>query len=268
MNVPPSRSSGESLPCARPLDDRLALCGQLDERLALGLAQHRDEEPALGRHGEPDVRVREDPELVVRVVSVQPAVPQQGDRTELRQNVGHRHALVAEPLSQLLRSGHVGGHGDLEGGRLPGLGQPARDRLAERRELLDLRLERRRADGGVRGRGRGALDVLGDDTTLGARAGERAELDAALARDATRERRRLQAAPVRGCLLLGSRVGGGFAATLALLLARGPGRTLFLRLIFGDLGRLLLRLDLLPGLADDGNPSCRPRSPRPRPRGS
>ena len=61
VNVPPSRSSGRELALARPLDERLALGGQLDERLALGLAQHRDEQSALGRHGEPDVRVREDP---------------------------------------------------------------------------------------------------------------------------------------------------------------------------------------------------------------
>ena len=121
-------------------------------------------------------------------------------------------------------------------------------------ELLDLRLERRRADGGVRWRGRGALDVFGDDATVGAGACERAELDAALARDAASKRRRLQAAPFDAACSLAAASAEGFAATLAFLLARGPGRTLFLRLAFGDLGRLLLRLDLLPGLADDGDP--------------
>src|SRR4029453_10607278 len=45
-----------------------------------------------------------------------------------------------------------------------------------------------------RGSCRGALDVLGDDPPLGARALELRQVDAALLRDSPRERRRLHAA--------------------------------------------------------------------------
>ena len=87
-----------------------------------------------------------------------------------------------------LRAGHVRGHRDLERGRLPGFGQAARDRLAERRERDDLGLERRGADGRVRGSCRGALDVLGHDPAVRAGSGQAREVDAALARDPARER--------------------------------------------------------------------------------
>src|SRR5207247_10710636 len=43
----------------------------------------------------------------------------------------------------------------------------------------------------------GTLDVFGDDSTLGARAAERGELDASFPRDPARERRSLDPASVR-----------------------------------------------------------------------
>ena len=256
MNVPPSRSSCESLPSRVrwTISFRSAAIWTSDLRSTSRWTGTI--EAALGGDGEPDVRVREDPELVVGEVRVHLAVAQERDRRELREDVRHAHALVAQPLVELLRARHVRGHRDLERGRLPGFGQAARDRLAERRERDDLGLERRGADRGVRGRGRGALDVLGDDPPFGAGPGQAREVDAALARDAAGQRRRLDP-PVgaRRFLLLGVAPRRRLAAALALLLARGRRRA-FLLLVLVDLdcGLLLVLGDVLALLADDRDP--------------
>ena len=236
MNVPSSRSSWVSLAVARPLDELSSLDGELDERLALDLADDRDDETALGGDGEPDVRAREDPQLVVGELRVQLSVSQQGDRRELREDVGDGHLLVAQPLAERLRARHVGRHRDLERRRFPGFRQAARDRAADRRQRDDLGLERRGADRGVRRRRGGALDVLGDDPALRARAGEVRELDAALAGDPAGERRRFHAAVDPRRLRFGGRLflGSGFPAPLALFFARLAGRA-FLLLVLLDL---------------------------------
>ena len=135
-------------------------------------------------------------------------------------------------------------------------GQAARDRAPDRRERHDLGLERRGAGRRVRGRGGCALHVLGDDAPLGTGSGQAGELDAALAGDPARERRGLDSA-VGGSSFLrfGLRlVGGRLSSLLSLLLARGPGRALLLRVLVHLLRVLFLRLDGLTLLADDRDP--------------
>ena len=158
-----------------------------------------------------------------------------------------RDALVAKALAELLGARHVRGHRDLERRRLPGLGQAARDRLAERRERDDFGLERRRADRRVRRRRGGALDVLGDDPPFGARPRQARELDPALAGDAAGQRRRLDPAVGSGRFLRFGVLFGSLAAALTLLLARGRGRA-FLLLVLVD-------LDFGFGLASTSSPS-------------
>ena len=61
------------------------------------------------------------------------------------------------------------------------------------------------AAGAAAGAGdRAALDVLGDDPALGPRAGQRMQVDAALARDPARKRRRLDAAAVGSAAAVGN----------------------------------------------------------------
>ena len=75
-------------------------------------------------------------------------------RTSVTVGFGSSAAALDEQRPQRLRPGHVRGHRDLEGRRLPRLGQPARDRLAQRRELRRLDLA------GGRGRAAGAGAAL------------------------------------------------------------------------------------------------------------
>ena len=100
-----------------------------------------------------------------------------------------------------VRAGHLGRDRELEDGHRPRRGQAARDRLADarQRDRLDLARRDRRSRGarGRRGLGRGALDVVGDDPAVRARAPQRREVDPALARHSPRERRGLDPAAVR-----------------------------------------------------------------------
>ena len=86
--------------------------------------------------------------------------------------------------------GCVGRDRELEDGRGPRLREPARDRLARRRELDDLDLGARSGRGGCRTRLR-LLHVLGDHASFGPGPGDLRKVDPALARDATSERARL-----------------------------------------------------------------------------
>ena len=97
--------------------------------------------------------------------------------TSFVEDVVHRRLHVTlgealdEPLPQRERLGHLGGDAELEDGRLPRLGQPARDRLPHRRQLDDLHLGGRcGAASRAPRRGaadRGLLHVLGDDPPIG-----------------------------------------------------------------------------------------------------
>ena len=158
MNVPPSRSSWLELALARRARrppralrrSRRSTCARRSR--ITGTTR-----PCARRTAMPDVRARVDLDRVVRVVRVDRAVAHAARRR--RASSGRRSpsarssACAREPLAQLLRARHVGGHRDLEGGRLPRLGEPARDRLAERRELSRPPTSRgAEPDGGVRGR--------------------------------------------------------------------------------------------------------------------
>ena len=129
------------------------------------------------------------------------AVPHQRDRGDLREDVGdgRLRAALGQALDELraqrVDARHVGGHRDLEGGHLPRLGQPARDRLAQRGQRDRLDLARRRAAASPapapRRRARRPRRRSGPPGPVPR---ERGEVDAALARDPARERRRLDAA--------------------------------------------------------------------------
>src|SRR6266511_3597226 len=58
------------LAVTRACDDGPPLGGELDERLPLAVAEDGYEQAPLGRDRQPDVRAREDPELVVGEMSV------------------------------------------------------------------------------------------------------------------------------------------------------------------------------------------------------
>ncbi len=113
-------------------------------------------------------------------------------RAKLREQIGDGDAHVRVQLTrrgdQLVRACHVGRHRQLEDGRLPGRGQPARDRLADvgQRDRLNLSLVPTWHTLGSRLPT--ALDVLGDDSAVRAGATERCQIDAALAGDPARER--------------------------------------------------------------------------------
>ena len=74
VNVPPSRSACCSLLVARARDDVGAGGGDLGDREPVGAADHRDDEAALGRDGEPDVGGREELDRVAGEVRVHLAV--------------------------------------------------------------------------------------------------------------------------------------------------------------------------------------------------
>ena len=136
------------LSAARAVDELDAGRGDLLDRQPLGAADHRDDEPAVGRHRHADVGRRVDPHLLAGELGVQPPVAHERRRGDLREDVRDRRLrAVLRELDELLaereRPAHVRRHGDLEDRRLPGLGQAARDRLADRRQRHDLDLARR-----------------------------------------------------------------------------------------------------------------------------
>src|SRR6266540_365858 len=148
------------------------------------------------------------------------------------------------PYTTLFRSGR---DDELEDRRLPRLRQPARDRLADLRQLSDLDLSRVLDTGHGRSGRLRPLDVLGDDPPVGPRPVDLAQFDAALLRHPPRDRRRLDAAALprpatSGVLDAGHGRFGGFG------LARGPFR-LRRRAVAVARGQL----DLLALLADDGD---------------
>ena len=177
---------------------------------------------------------------------------------ELRQDVGDGHLLVAQPLAEGQRARHVGGHRDLEGGCFPGLRQAAA-RSCCRIEVSGTTSASSGAAPTVAwaGVGGGALDVLGDDAALRARAGEALQVDAALAGDAAGERRGLDAAvDPRGC----ASAAGSSSAAASRPRSRSSsracaGRAFLLRVLVDfDLGLGLRVGDVLALLADDRDP--------------
>ena len=150
-------------------------------------------------------------------------------------------------------------------------------------ELHDLDLVRRRS-GAAAGAGSDLPRARRPRRRCGPRARCRAaaKVDTALLRDPPRERRGLHAAAVAApAARARSDPAGllGFAATLALGLARGRGLALLGRLLLCDLpvsarsgarpsARSPRHGDLLALLADDGDRPSRPRSPRLPARGS
>ena len=146
-------------------------------------------------------------DLVAAEGRVDGAVADERDADEPRQQVvhGRLHVTLAEPLDHLLaqvqRLGHVDRDSELEDRRRPRLGEPARDRPARpgHRHDLDVGLgcAAPRGRGRRRASDRGVLDVVGHDAPVRARAGERRQVDAALARDPARERGCLDP-PARG----------------------------------------------------------------------
>jgi len=153
---------------------------------------------------------------------------------------------------------------ELEDRDLPRLGQAAGDRLADARQLapLDLAGRRRHRRSGGCGSGFGALDVLGHDSPLRPCARERGQVDTALPRDPSRQRRCLHPPPVaRGLGLprlrnLLARLARGLASLFALLLARGCRRALLLRILVDLLRSRAVAAAaqigcLFPFLADD-----------------
>ena len=185
---------------ARALHEVGARAGDLGDAQALGVADHRDDETLRRGDGDADVRARVDLDLAVDVVRVDVAVAHERRGRHARQHVGDGRPLVrvqlAQPLDERERLRHVGRDDELEDGRLPSLREPARDRLADARELSRLDLSRV-LDCGHGRRGRlGALDVLGDDPPVRAGALDLRDVDAALARDPARQRRRLDPAAV------------------------------------------------------------------------
>ena len=149
--MPPSRSACCSF-APRAVDEVDAGRGDLLDRQPLGAADHGNDEPAVGRHRHADVGRRVDPHLLAGELGVQPPVAHERRRGDLREDVRDRRLrAVLRELDELLaereRPAHVRRHGDLEDRRLPGLGQAARDRLADRRQRHDLDLARRGAAG-------------------------------------------------------------------------------------------------------------------------
>ena len=141
-----------------------------------------------------------------------------------------------ERSTSVVRVRHVDRDRELEDRHLPGLGEPAGDRLADARQRHRLDLAGRAgpaagaAAAGAAARRRGdrrALDVLGDDPPVGPGAGERAEVDAALARHPAGERRgldppgRLARAVDRGAEASRRRRRGSAAASAASATALG-----------------------------------------------
>src|SRR6188472_1004524 len=99
-----------------------------------------------------------------------------------------------------------------------------------------------------------ALDVLGDYPPFRARSAQAGQIDAALARDPPRQRRRLDPTVRASRLLLLGLLLGRLAPSLALLLARRSRRP-FLLLVLVDLDRGLTFVgDLLALLADHRDP--------------
>ncbi len=256
MKVPPSRSPAVSLPSrARPTRSARAAAISATVRLS-ARGDHRDDESAFGGDCEADVRGRVELDRVLRERGVHLAVAHQGDRADLGQDVGHGRPLVRVALeeqgAELLRLRHVGRHRDLECGDRPRLGQAARDRLSQRRQLdaLDLALRSGRRRGGRclrrRRRDRGPLDVLRDDPALRAGAGQSRQVDPSLARDPPRERRRLDPAAVPG-----GRDGGGLRHSSRRALRRD--RHLLARRRFLHRLRAGPFRDGLPRLADVGD---------------
>ena len=179
-------------------DEAGPVCGDLLDRLPIGVADHRHDEPVRRGDGDADVRHGEAEDLVAREVGVHRPMAQERGRRDLRQQVAHRRLRLAvaeasdEPLAQLQGAGHVDRQRQLEDRRLPRLGQATRDRLARRRQLDLLDLSGRRRDGGRRGRLRrgdgAALDIIGDDPAFGAAAGQCRDVDPLLTREPAGER--------------------------------------------------------------------------------
>jgi hypothetical protein len=65
VNVPPCMSFGPSLTVARLRRDRHELAAQLDDALAVGVADHRHDQPARGLVGDADVVVALDDDRVL-----------------------------------------------------------------------------------------------------------------------------------------------------------------------------------------------------------
>ena len=235
----------------------------LGDRLVLAVANHRDDEAVRYRHRDADVRGRVELDRLAFVQRVDPAVPHQRGGADLRQQIGDGWldavaVQVDEPFTHLERAAHVDRDPELENRCLPRLGQAARDRLAHRRQLLDLDLHRARRGSGHRRRGRSlrrrTLHVLGDHTALGPGPGDRAQIDAALARDPARQRRGLDAAAPGGRglelgHLLSVAVGRRLPPPLAILFTRARGRALLLRVV-AHLDRLALLADHSDRLTD------------------
>ena len=200
MNVPPSRSASLSFPSRARDDDVRAIRGDLLDRLAVGVADDRDDEPARRRDREADVRRREAMDLPVDEVRIDRPVAYERRRDEPREHVGHRRLRLAlakqldHPLARRDELGRVRGDGELEDRRLPRLGEAARDRLARRRQLDDLDLG---AAARLPVAAAGAAAAFSTSSAMTRPSGpvpaSLRDVDAALAGDPPRERARLHA---------------------------------------------------------------------------
>ena len=193
------------------------------------------------------------------------AVAHERDGAGLGEHVGDgrlrgRPRRLDEPLAELQRPRHVGGHRDLERRRLPRLGEPARDRAAHRGERLDLDLAGRSGAGTA-----AAAAPASARSTSSATMRPSGPVPESAARSIPRSRA-IRRASGEALTRPPSRIAGGLllsalgrAAASALALAsRGRARRALLRRVRLDLcarsavsahvGRYLLAL-----LADDGD---------------
>ena len=60
----------------------------------LGAVHHRHDQPPLGGHGDADVRVGEDEQLLLRELDVDGAMPHEGGRAHLHQHVRDGDAFL------------------------------------------------------------------------------------------------------------------------------------------------------------------------------
>ena len=133
----PALEIGElELPVASARDEIGARRGDLLDGLPVGIADDGDDEPARRGDRDADVRRREAVDLPVDEVRVHRAVSHERGRDDPREDVVHRRLRLTlaqeldQPLARRDELGRVRGDGELEDGRLPGLGEAARDRLA------------------------------------------------------------------------------------------------------------------------------------------
>ena len=141
-------------------------------------------------------------ELAVDEVRVHRAVSHERRRDEPREHVGDRRLRLPSRSSSTMRSrvatSSVASAVTVswKTGACPRLGEPARDRLARRRELDDLELRAAAARRGRRADRRPAFSTSSAITRPSGPVPDHREVDATLARDAPRERARLHALAV------------------------------------------------------------------------